>query len=107
MDFKIGQKLWFQNRDTRCTSYYVTISKIGKKWIYADLHKINKDTLVVDGERYSSPGKCYESKEEYERQNKLDKEWHILRNQIERINWKIEITSDVMFTIRKLLNIKE
>lgn len=83
----IGQKLWYVPRELRrADPREVTVTKVGRKW--ADVSgghgRINVETLEVDGRGYSSPGKCWRSREEYEAYDALCKAWDELRTLLSR-----------------------
>lgn len=77
----VGQFLWYQSNKRWKRSSYVVVEKIGRQWATvrdADtdmIARINLMTLQADGAGYSSPGTCYFSKEDYEREVALQNEW--------------------------------
>jgi hypothetical protein len=76
-NFTVGEALYYvtNNMIRRGNPEYVTISKVGRKWLYCDGMRIDKETLVVDGHGYSSPGKCWLSQDEYEQHCLVIKAW--------------------------------
>jgi hypothetical protein len=64
----VGQTLWYVPRELRFQKpSEVTVQKIGRKWAQVDYRlRIDVQTLIADGGDYSSPGRCYLSREEYE-----------------------------------------
>ena len=53
----------------------VTIEKVGRKWITVSpsyMPRIDRFTMRADGAGYSSPGRCYDSREAYT--NYLDRQ---------------------------------
>lgn len=92
-DLVIGQKLWFVTSTNRsrwgANDYYVSISKIGRKWVYVkhteggyDKGRIGIDDLRMDGGDYTSPGECYISKESYEKEKHRNVVWERILNSI-------------------------
>jgi hypothetical protein len=83
MGYKVGQPLWFKYDGYSSRSgvdQEVAITKIGRSWIYLNNgHRVDKETLIADGKGYSSPGKCYLSRMEYEYEKAINKEWSSLR----------------------------
>ena len=70
MKYEVGQKLWYvPNRTSAHLQPRETIVKsIGRKWVECGLVRFDKNTGAVDGGTlYSSPGRVYASREEYER----------------------------------------
>lgn len=73
MKLKEGQQLWFVGANLgnyRGCAGAVTVTKVGRKWAelsgQGDLQglrrcRLDVGTLLVDGQGYSSPGRCYES----------------------------------------------
>lgn len=77
--YKVGQKLWFvRNNNTGGFSskqYEVTVTKVGRLWATLDNRMRCDFNGIVDGGGYSSPGQCYESREEYESISALENAW--------------------------------
>lgn len=78
---EIGQKLYFVPRQRTGNPDWVTITKVGRKWVETDWRdiRLNKETLAADGRGYTSPGCAYYSKELYEREAKLGAAWSKFR----------------------------
>ena len=75
-DFKVGQRLYRVNNDRREGQSWITIEKVGRKWLTMDYGaRVDKETLEVDGGQYSSPAKCYLTKCEYTNKIKKDAIW--------------------------------
>lgn len=91
--YQVGDKLWYVANNRRQSSgsqYEVIVTKVGRKWIYvapdSDSRvefRIDPDTLWADGGRYTSPGKCYSSKEVYEEEMYSMKLFQELRRKME------------------------
>lgn len=105
---QIGQTLYFVPRHLRDRrSENVTVEKIGRKWAtLSNRHRIDIETLVVDGGEYSSPGRCYLSKDEYEAESALQSTWNSFKREIERQS-RIPggVTVERIAEARKLLNL--
>lgn len=76
--YKVGQKLWlvmhhYGTRPPR--KFEVTVKKAGRKWFTLDNFMRCDGNGIVDGGGYSSPGQCYESREEYESILALENAW--------------------------------
>jgi hypothetical protein len=84
----IGQKLWYVPFDRRLTSsvgHEVTVVKVGRKWAEIDKQvdrmrtyaagRIDIKTMFLDGGRYSSPGRCWLSKADYDREQQRQATW--------------------------------
>lgn len=82
---QVGQKLWYvparlNSREVR-DGYEVTVAKVGRKW--ADVERdgrwstkrIDIESLYADGRGYSSPGRCYISREHYEVERLTQQAW--------------------------------
>lgn len=82
----VGQKLWWVGVWSRVgvtaeSGREVTITSVGRKWAGIDRPDTRVDihSLVADGGEYSSPGRCYLSREDYEREYILRREWEWLK----------------------------
>jgi hypothetical protein len=80
-----GQELWFVASDRRSCARngYVKVNAVGRKWITLGKQgqmRAHKDTLIVDGRGFSSPGRCYLTREEYETERANDAAWDSLRD---------------------------
>lgn len=103
----VGQKLWFVSnhrgfRDQR----EVTVLRVGRKW--ADIGRrlrIDVESLIVDGGDYSSPGRCYTSKEEYERIRNRALAWNKFTRDIHNKNIPDSVTTEDIFEAARLLGI--
>lgn len=80
----VGKKLWWVPKEpTRRPCRNVEVLKVGRKWAtLSNGHRIAIDSFIADGGKYSSPGRCYESKEQYTSIRRLNMAWekftHIL-----------------------------
>lgn len=68
----VGQKLWLVLHRHRNTAEEreVTVVKVGRKWAELDYpfyspYKISLEHWHIDGGKYSSPGSCYASEQDY------------------------------------------
>jgi hypothetical protein len=111
MMLEIGQKLWFVPSDRRWSQpREVTVTKIGRKWAYTNRYrneeKVDKETLVVSGGGYASPGRCWLSQEEYEAHAAADREWRRLKNDMP---WSVPngVTVEKIGVVRRLLGLSE
>ena len=82
-EFTVGQTLYYAPESRHDQSKYVTITKIGRAWLYCDRMRISKETLRADGNGYASPGKCWLSKESYDQYRELCKAWSDLRRKVD------------------------
>lgn len=76
--FEVGMQFFFVHNERRHTKdRIVTITKIGRKWAtLSDGNRFDytaKDWRLVDGGRYSSPGRLWDSEQQY-RDNKQTQE---------------------------------
>lgn len=92
-ELKVGQKLWCVSRERygriKPDDREVTITKVGRKWAYLDYpsrdeYRIDKSTLFIDGGEYTSPGRCYHSREEYESELARETTWDLIRRKVDR-----------------------
>lgn len=83
-DIKAGDKLFYVPSEHRFEKpHWVEITKVGRKWLhYGFGSRVYKNSLMVDGGNYSSPGLCYRTEEEYIEQKSHNIVWREFRNQI-------------------------
>lgn len=83
---QVGQKLWYVPRHRGSGKpREVTVKKIGRIWAELDYGgRINIDTLEADGGQYPSPGRCYLSRADYERENYRERLWTALKGRLDR-----------------------
>lgn len=81
--FFVGQKLWYVKHEyytSEREGYEVIVLSIGRKWVsIGDKMRFDKETMIVDGYEYSSPGRVYMSKDEYQIGVEIEKEWNNFR----------------------------
>lgn len=83
--FFVSNNLHFNRRRTE----YWTVSKVGRKWISFDCgYRADKTTFEVDGAGYSSPGRLWQSEEEYRAETRRCDLWNRLRAHMERTRYK-------------------
>ena len=84
-EFTVGQVLYYvpDSSVRGGTPHFVTILKVGRKWLSCRRMRVDKDSLNVDGNGYASPGKCWLSKEEYEQYSALNKAWADFRRKVD------------------------
>jgi len=89
--FIVGQTLWFVHCGTGGNRSHmdgeVTITKVGREWLtLSNRHRVDKHTLYADGKGYASPGRCYLSREIYEKWKAVLKAWRDFSNSIDPRN---------------------
>ena len=82
----VGQKLWWVwNECRRGEHHYVTVEKVGRDYAHVShRYRVRLTDLEVDGGQYSSPARCYLSKEDWEREQSIRNAWGILCDKIRR-----------------------
>lgn len=89
MSYQVGDTLYYVYNDSRRGNpFTVTIEKIGRKWMTVSpsfMPRINVETLSADGGVFSSPGRCFSSKEEYDAIVARQKAWGILIGKVSRL----------------------
>ena len=83
--FKVGQELWCVYNDRRIGQQHTTVvQKVGRKWIeLSNSHRMNAETMRLDGGNYSSPGMCYLSREEFEEIKQKNDAWRLFQRKVE------------------------
>lgn len=77
----VGQQLWCELSERRGGDRFVTITKLGNKWATLEGHRpyrIDLETLWIDGQGYTSPGRCWLDKEARETERVTDEAWKSL-----------------------------
>jgi hypothetical protein len=78
-----GTKLWFVGSRNSRTEREVTVLSVGRKWAKLDNHtRIDIETMWADGGQYSSPGRAFRSKQEYDANVMLDRLWSDFRHHV-------------------------
>ena len=80
---KVGDRLWFVPNERRGGDpYEVEVRSVGRKWAsiappgwHREEYRIDITTLGADGGKYSSPGRAYRDRAEYEAKQALFKAW--------------------------------
>lgn len=105
---KVGDKLWFEGRQRYHQSEYVTVVKVGRKWLMlSNRRRAHRDTLEVDGGDYSSPGKCWPSKEACEAESRLRSLWASFHRPLSGWCWMPDgMTEERIREAAKLLGVK-
>lgn len=114
--FSIGQRMYYVRGERRGGPSWVEITKIGRKWIsaayvdnkgklYSEL-RFDHETLYVDNGGYSSPGRCYFTKEEYDAECLLNLAWSNFSSAI-RNQYRLQenVTLDQIQAAAKVLGI--
>lgn len=107
-DFKIGQSLYFvPNNKSNNTTEWWTVEKVGRKWLTCKRYnrecRVDKKTLNVDGGNYNSPGRCYLSKEEYDKQKYHKDLWESIKHKFDTYNLPNWATVDNLSKIKELI----
>ena len=111
MNLALGQTLFFVPYrgvvGGRGTPSEVTVTSIGRRWIgIRGNQRIDRITLEVDGGIYSSPGRCYFSRADWEAEDAADEAWSALRQHLLRSR-PAGITVDAIKAVGCLLGLFE
>lgn len=108
----VDQKLWcvvtfrhgrYLKTPEQCE---VKVLKVGRK--FADLsngERLVLATMTLDGGQYSSPGKCYESKDVYDKTEGARLVWNQLKVDFCNSTMPENITQDEIYAARMLLKL--
>ena len=103
--FKADQELYFV--PTYSEPKIVTITKVGRKFLTVKLvsreYRVYIDTLIVDGNGYNSPGRCYLSKEEHDKQRYVKDLWDSIRDKFNTFSLPDWATVDNLSKIKELI----
>lgn len=107
---EVGQKLWKVFHDKRrgdpCE---VEVVKVGRKWATLNRYhgRIDLETLSVDGGGYSSPARCYLSREVYELERSTEIEWAKLKSELLYKSRPADVTIENIKQARNLLGLPQ
>lgn len=86
MNYIIGQSLCFEFSEHEARSgqcQIVTITKVGRRWLkISNGYRVDAKTLIADGGAYASPGRCFFSREERDKELARKKAWANLRKSL-------------------------
>jgi hypothetical protein len=110
--FIVGQTLWFVYYKGYSSSprpdCEVTITKVGREWLtLSSGHRVDKHTLIADGKGYSSPGRCYLSREIYEKRVATLKAWRDFSSTIDPRNPPDLASLESIAQAMRLLNLEK
>ena len=105
----VGQQLYFVPTDQRDGKpRFVTVTNIGRKRATLKTHgRVNLETLVMAGDGYPSPGRCYLSEADYLRQMAAKEAWNALAGAIRWNNPPAGITIEDIRQATELLRLAQ
>ena len=110
-DFKVGDTVFLVYHERRRgPNREVAITKVGRKWIEINdgQHRFDREALCIDGGVYSSPGRGWLAKGEYEDSVKLSAAWFRLKRFVfDTHNIPVGVTEDAIRQAAKLLGMKD
>jgi hypothetical protein len=105
MSFAVGQSLVFAPYGKRHEVLDLTVTKIGRKWVtLSNDYRFDPATLRVDGQGYTSPGRMYLSRDEYNTAVAITEAWRLMQNAIDYVPPPGVTVADIE-AARKLLRI--
>lgn len=103
----VGQKLWYVPNRARECPLEVTVEAVGRKWATIDRrNRISVETLEADGAGYSSPGRCYLTRREWEDEQERLAAIRAFRSRVGEWSWGKGITTDAIRQAAALLGIE-
>lgn len=107
--FQVGQVLWYAPYDRRNRPSVIVVSSVGRKWVKfnRDSRRFDASTMEVDGGQYSSPGKIWMSREDYEADSRIQGEWGYLGRDVYFGKPAPGLTLDDIAQARKLLRLDQ
>lgn len=80
-----GQKLWYVPTDGRDKPHEITVGKVGRRWAETGYRlRIDVETLEADGGKYSSPGRCWITREAWQAEQSRQAAWSDLKEKMNR-----------------------
>ena len=83
--YKVGQQLYWEPYDSRDKRHsgIVQIMKVGRVWLeLSNGYRVSAKTLIADGKKYASQGRCFLDKSAREAEVTADALWSALRAKI-------------------------
>lgn len=109
---KIGDKVfvvWDRGHGSR-DGDYMTVTKLGRDWVYLGdraLQRFRRDDpkMVLDGKQFSSPGRCYPTREDFTAERALNHTWDWFRQNVynEGLSCPPGVTRENIIAAAKLL----
>jgi hypothetical protein len=103
-----GQELWFQSWFSSQLSRNVTLEKIGRKYAtikgWRDDFRLDMQSLRLELKDYGGKGRCWLSREAYEKDDELSKAWLLLKNEIYGLSQPAHITLEQIEQIRQMIS---
>ena len=79
-EYVIGQPLFFVSSHPRGGAREVKVTKVGRKWVETDFGpRFHKDTRQADGKGFSSPGRFWSTKAEFQSAKDISDAWRTLK----------------------------
>lgn len=77
IEYKVGMRLWMQSSGRLTTSQYVTVEKVGRKWVQlSGGHRVEIGSRHLErGINGQLAGTLYLTREEHEQAVALQREW--------------------------------
>lgn len=85
MTWEVGQRVFLSRSDRRWgADRWATITKVARKWVYLgeERERFDKETGVIDGGDFSSPGRAWRSEDDYKEHLHAEKLLTHLRREI-------------------------
>jgi hypothetical protein len=86
MELAPGQTVYVvrARRHPDCTFIERTIQKIGRKWVeLSDGKRFDKETMLLDGGAYSSPGKVYLAQQDFHDEQAFNSTFEAFRRAVQ------------------------
>lgn len=107
---QVGQKLWYVSI-RHGESHEAVVTKVGRKWATIGegwrAQLIDLVTMQADGKGYSSPGRCYLSREAHEMERARSDTWSRFVNVVKYKNCPAGVTTDDIKQAMQLLKLCE
>lgn len=111
MVFEVGQRVFvvYSGYGGRARTTHAKIEKIGTKWAYLDrlLGRFDINTNRLDGGKYTSLGRVYNTEYDYQAEIILRDAWASFQSEIQSMNITSGLTTTAIEKARKALRITE
>lgn len=103
--YEVGQQLWMCLSRHRSAQRYVSIEKVGRKWLHLEGGYIADYELNIVEKDFGTIGRCFISKEQWEEEVSISQEWQKLRQAISSYRPPKGITLEDITKAKELLRL--
>lgn len=106
-DLKVGDAVFVASAEGRRVAHFeATITAVARKWATMGPHgRFDRETGAVDGGKYSSTGRVWRSRADYEAHTRLSAAWADIKRDLQRAECQEGVTVEGINQARRLLGL--